>query len=157
MTDLSEHEVVITKEGFEKAKEELAELKDVKRLEISEKIKAAKELGDLSENAEYQGAKEEQAFAEARIKELEHLIKYATITDGPVDPNTVEVGDTVTVKSNGKEKTYTIVGFNEANPSEGKISNESPLGRALVGNKAGETVSFESPAGDVKIQIIKIS
>lgn len=156
MTDLTEHEAVITKEGYEKAVEELNELRDVKRLEISEKIKAAKEMGDISENAEYQNAKEEQAFTEARIKELESLIKFATVTTGPVDPSTVEVGDQVTVEGSAGEKVYTIVGFNEANPSAGKISNESPLGRAIVGKKVGETVTFASPSGETKLKIIKI-
>lgn len=156
MTDLSERGAVVTKQGFEKAKEELALLRDVKRLEVSEKIKSAKEMGDLSENAEYHSAKEEQAFIESRIKELDHLIKFASITEGPVDANTVEVGNTVKVKGKSGERTYTIVGFNEAEPAVGKISNESPLGRAIVGKKTGDIVSFESPSGKNEITIVSI-
>lgn len=156
MTDLRDHEAVITQEGYDKAVKELEDLKNNKRIEVSEKIKSAKELGDLSENAEYQSAKEEQAFIEARIKELEVLTKYATVTKGPSDPHTVEVGNTVVVKTPNGEKTYVIVGFNEAKPSEGKISNESPLGRAIVGKKVGEKVSYDTPNGNVSINIVKI-
>lgn len=156
MTDLSERGAVVTKLGYEKAKEELALLRDVKRIEISEKIKAAKEMGDLSENAEYHSAKEEQAFIESRIKELDHLIKFASITDGPVDANTVEVGNTVVVKGKSGERSYTIVGFNEAEPAVGKISNESPLGRAIVGKRVGDVVTFESPVGINEIKIVSI-
>lgn len=157
MTDLSEHGAVVTKQGLEKAQEELALLINVKRLEVSEKIKSAKEMGDLSENAEYHAAKEEQAFIESRIKELEHLIKYASVTAGPTDPSAVEVGNTVVIKGKNGEKTYVVVGFNEADPSAGRISNESPLGKSIMGKRVGDKVSYVTPGGTIEVEIISIS
>jgi len=156
MTDLSEQGAVITKEGYSKAQDEVAYLKEIKRPEISDKIKAAKEMGDLSENAEYSAAKDEQAFVESRIKELEHLLKFAQVSTGPVNKEIVEVGNTVVVSSKNGEKTYTIVGYNEANPGAGLISNESPLGRAVIGQKVGEQIKYITPVGENSIKIIKI-
>src|SRR3989344_9461379 len=138
----------ITQEGQKKAEEELVRLKDEKRPSIAKKIAAAKELGDLSENAEYADAKDEQAFLEARILELTNLLKFAEVVPGQTSGNeAVTVGSKVTIDGENGQRTYTIVGFNEANPAAGKISNASPLGQALLGRKAGDTISLQVPSG----------
>ncbi|KKU47584.1 transcription elongation factor GreA [Candidatus Uhrbacteria bacterium RIFCSPLOWO2_12_FULL_46_10] len=147
----------LTTEGRQKAEEELYYLKTEKRPLIAEKIETAKELGDLSENAEYAEAKDEQAFVEARILELTNLIKYAEVVPHQTKvSDIVNVGSTVTIEDETGQRTYIIVGFNEANPSAGKISNESPLGQALLGRRVGEIVSFQIPSGFKKLTIIAI-
>ena len=157
MTDISQSGAILTTEGRKKAEEELKKLKTETRKEVSEKIYAAKELGDLSENAEYNAAKEEQAFIEARILELEHLLKYAEDVH-ETEGDEVGIGNEVTVQdANGSERAYSLVGFNEANPSEGKISNESPMGHALMGAKINETISYDTPGGERTLTIISIS
>ncbi len=140
-------QTVLTPEGYQRAKQELEELKHVKRKEIAGRIQDAKELGDLSENAEYAEAKNEQSFTEGRIVELENLIKTAVVIDSPTDSTVVRVGSTVTVKGKSTEATYTIVGSNEADPTAGKISNESPLGKAFIGKRAGDAITVTTPAG----------
>ncbi|MBI5465943.1 MAG: transcription elongation factor GreA [Candidatus Kerfeldbacteria bacterium] len=146
----------VTKEGLQKLKEELKELKTVKRKEIAWRIQEAKELGDLSENAEYAEAKNEQAFIEGRIIEIENMLKnVAVITSGQAD-GFVRVGSTITLKYDSSERQYTIVGSNEADPSKGLISNESPLGQAFLGCKVGDTVDVKVPAGVVKYKIVAI-
>ncbi|MDP3995198.1 MAG: transcription elongation factor GreA, partial [bacterium] len=133
-----------------KLKEELEHLKKVRRPEISERIKQAKDYGDLSENAEYADAREEQSFVEGRILELEAALKNATVVNGhDSDPDIVNIGDKVTVSRNGDTGTYTIVGSKEADPSSGKISNESPIGRALLGHRKGDEVEVKTPKGVV--------
>ncbi len=148
----------VTKEGLKKLKEELNYLKTTKRQEIAKRIQAAKDLGDLSENAEYSEAKEQQALNEKRIAELEEILKNAqTIDDRHPKSNVVQIGSTITVRSNKKERTFTIVGSNEANPAEGKISNESPLAMSFLGHKAGDKVEVETPKGKIVYSIISIS
>src|SRR3989338_1690308 len=147
----------LTPEGRQKAEEELHYLKTEKRALIAQRIETAKELCDLSENAEYAEAKDEQAFAEARILELSNLLKYAEVVAGrPEVSDVVRVGSVVTLESEAGQRTYPVVGFNEANPMDGKISNESPLGQALLGGRVGETISFQTPNGSKKFTIAQI-
>ncbi len=148
-------EQIISQEGYEKLKKELDHLTKVKRLEIAQRIERAKELGDLSENAEYAEAKEEQAFNEGRVIEIASILKNVTIV-GQTNGHEIGMGSTIMVKSNGVEKTYTIVSFNEADPGSGKISNESPLGLAFLGRKKGDKVNINTPRGIVEYQILKI-
>jgi transcription elongation factor GreA len=146
----------VTKEGLKKLEEELQELTTTKRKEIAERISEAKELGDLSENAEYIEAKEEQGFVETRILELKEIVKNSKIIKHKKNTETVQVGSTVTVKVNGTEMTYTIVGSSEANPSEQLISNASPIGEGVLGQSVGETVLVEAPGGQMTIDIISV-
>lgn len=139
----------VTKEGLEKLKLELKELKTSKRKEIASRIQEAKELGDLSENAEYAEAKTEQAFIEGRIIEIENLLKNATVIGGETGKGVVQVGSAVTFNGPDGERKYTIVGSNEANPAQGLISNESPLGQAFLGSKVGDKVEVRLPKGAV--------
>ncbi|MFA5954502.1 MAG: transcription elongation factor GreA [Patescibacteria group bacterium] len=152
-------QAVLTEKGRKKAEEELSLLINNKRPEVSEKIRTAKEMGDISENAEYAAAKEEQSFNEARILELQNLLKTAEIVTntGSGKNSTVSVGGTVVVRDNGgKERRFTIVGVNEANPKEGKVTNESPVGQALIGQKKGDTVQVETPNGIKSLTILEI-
>ncbi|MFH1822945.1 MAG: transcription elongation factor GreA [Patescibacteria group bacterium] len=147
---------IISQEGFEKLKEELEFSTKTKRREIAARIEKAKDLGDLSENAEYHDAKDAQAFNEGRIIELEHVLKNVTIVSNGSDKNEIGMGSKITVETNGQEKSYTIVSFNEADPLEGKISNESPLGTAFLNKKKGETITVNTPRGEAKYKIIQI-
>lgn len=147
---------IITPEGYDKLKQELELLVNVRRREIAERIEKAKELGDLSENAEYADAKEAQAFNEGRIQELNAMLKNLTVVSNGGGKDVVGMGSKVTVKTEGKSKTYTIVSFNEVDPALGKISNESPLGRAFLGKKKGDRVKVEAPKGLVEYEITKI-
>lgn len=155
-------ELLLTKEGLAKLEEELDQLKNVKRKEVAKQIKEAISYGDLSENAEYDAAKNEQAFVEGRIIELEMMIKNAKIVkDSKKSSGTiVQFGSTVTIvdqdKKDADEETYTIVGSTEADPFNGKISNESPLGHALIERKKGEVVEYEAPKGKVKYKILGV-
>ena len=135
---------------------ELKSLIEEKRPLNAQRIQVAKDLGDLSENAEYAEAKNEQAFTEARIADLTYLLKFAEVVEEPVRKDVVVVGTTVTVDEDMTQKKYAIVGYNEANPQEGKISNESPLGHSLLGRQVGETVVLTIPKGEKKITILKI-
>lgn len=147
----------LTDEGFKKLKEELGELKTVRRPAIANRIKEAKELGDLSENAEYADAREEQSFTEGRILELDAILKSAqVITQRDPHPETVDVGDTVTAEKGGQTVSYTIVGSNESDPSSGKISNESPFGQSFLGKKKGAEFVVSTPKGPVKCKITDI-
>lgn len=147
----------ITEEGLEKLKKELDYLKTEKRQEISRRIQAAKELGDLSENAEYSEAKEQQALNEGKIAEMEETLKNAeTIDDRHSRSNLVNIGSTVKVHNGKKERAFTIVGSNEANPSEGKISNETPLAMSFLGHKVNDEVEVETPRGKMKYIILEI-
>jgi len=147
----------LSREGLEKAREELDEMVNVKRSEVAARIHEAKEHGDLSENAEYEDAKNEQAFVEGRIQTLSALIKNAILIDEKHSTTHVQIGSTVEVESGDGKETYTIVGSAEAAPADGKISNESPVGRALLGHKKGEKVTVHVPAGDFTYKIIGIS
>ncbi len=149
-------EVLLTEEGLKKLQDELKVLKEDRRHEVIERIQEAVSHGDLSENADYAQAKEEQAFIEGRIMELEEMIKNAQIISRSVNHNMVSIGSTVTVRINGKDVKYTIVGANEANPAAGKISNESLVGRALLGTKRGDKVPVDSPAGKSEYEVVGI-
>ncbi len=147
----------LTKERLEEFKQELEVLKNQKRNEVAQRLKQAKEYGDLSENSEYAEAREEQANVENRIFELEELMKHAvTIEKNGDHSGTVQVGSTVTVKKGARTSTYTIVGMYEAKPEEGRISDDSPLGKAFLGHTAGETVSVTTPAGTAKYEIVSV-
>lgn len=155
---MDEKEIFLTAEGLKKLEIELEELKTVKRQEIAEKIKIARDFGDLSENSEYDEAKLEQAQMEEKIAKIENMVANAKIIDDvEIDVNIVGVGATVKLlqKSSGREMQYTIVGSAESNPLEGKISNESPVGRAILGNKKGTTVQVQLPNGTVADYVIK--
>ncbi len=146
----------LTKERLEELKQELEELRTTRRMEVAEHLKRAKEYGDLSENSEYSEAKEEQARVETRIFELEDLLKKAAIISKSEGAQHVEVGSKVTLKRDDKSFEYTIVGSNESRPEEGKISNESPIGRAVLGKSVGDKVEVSTPAGKAAYQIVKI-
>ncbi len=147
----------LSKEGLEKLREELDEMTNVRRAEVAARIHEAKEHGDITENAEYEDAKNEQAFVEGRIQALSALIKNAVVIDENHSTTHVQIGSTVTIQSDdGKEK-FTIVGSAEAAPAQGRISNESPVGRALLGRKKGDTVTVTVPAGDSSYKIVSIS
>lgn len=148
---------LVTREGLEKMKKELDELRSTKRTEIAQRLKAAIAMGDLSENSEYDEAKNAQAFLEGRILQLEQQIRTAQVIE-TVTKDRVDVGSTVVIEDmeeHLKEK-VTIVGSTESNPFEGRISNESPVGRALMGAKAGDTVEAETPNGVLKYKVISI-
>ncbi|HLD21781.1 MAG TPA: transcription elongation factor GreA [Patescibacteria group bacterium] len=154
---VDQQKTFITKEGLKKIEEELFELKTVKRKEIADRIREAKELGDLSENAEYTEAKDEQAITETRILDLEQKIKNAQVITHKKNKHIVQVGSTVTVIGTLKtEATYTLVGSSEANPSKNFISNESPLGKAFLGKKTGDTAVVQTPRGEMSYQIKSI-
>lgn len=152
------NEIYLTAEGAEKLRVELEDLKGPQRDAISKRLRDAIQMGDLSENADYQKAKEDQGFLEGRIQELEFMFRNATIvekTDGP--KNTVAVGVSVTVQEEGFDpETYSMVGAKEADPRQGKISNESPIGLAMMDHKVGDVVEAETPGGKIKLKILKI-
>lgn len=149
--------VYLTREGKAKLEEELKRRQDTERTAIAERIKQAKDLGDLSENAEYDAAKQEQAFNEGRIRELNYMINNAQIFEESNGGKVVNLGSTVTVREeDGEEVTYTIVGSSEASPRDYKISNESPVGKALLGKAARSKVTVETPGGSYKLTIVKI-
>ena len=147
----------ITREGLEKLKKELEYLKNEKMPEIIERIARAKELGDLSENAEYQEAKDDQGFTAGRIGELERLIRKAEVIAASHSNEMVSVGCTIRALCEGKEYRYTIVGSNEADPGRGLISNESPIGRAFLGGRIGDRVKVFVPRGEMECEILEIS
>lgn len=153
-------QVMMTEEGLRKLEAELDELKSVKRREISEKIKVALSFGDLSENSEYDEAKNEQAIVESRILELEAMLKNAQVIDASeLAADIIHIGSRVVVYDGefDEEETYQIVGSKEANPVENKISDESPVGRALLGHRAGDEVAVETPGGTVTYKVIEIT
>ena len=150
----------LTKEGFQKLQEELDFLRTTKRQEVASRLHEAMEGGELIENAEYEAAKNEQAFVEGRIQELDILLASAKIIEdnGRKKSDTVILGSKVTIKEgNFEAETFSIVGAAEANPREGKISNESPIGKAILGHKIGDSVKVETPGGTYTVKILKIS
>jgi transcription elongation factor GreA len=146
----------LTKKGVEDLKLELEKLLG-ERGEIAERIKLAREFGDLSENAEYSSARQDQERAEARISEIDHILKNVTIIENPTKKDVVELGNTVVLKGSSSDKTFTIVGSVEANPLNGMISDESPIGKALLGKKLGEDVEIITPAKTSSYKISSIS
>lgn len=157
---MEEKKNLLTREGLKKYEDELHDLKVVKRKEVAQKIKEAREQGDLSENAEYDAAKDEQRDIEARIEELEKILKNVEVVDMDDDHNLEQVGFGLVVKVKDNEfddeMEFKIVGATEANSLKGKISNESPLGKALLGAKKGDVVSVEAPAGVIEYTILDI-
>ncbi|MGH2543546.1 MAG: transcription elongation factor GreA [Ardenticatenaceae bacterium] len=154
---MTDKPTLLTAEGKRKLEEELLYLKEQKRPQVAERIRAAKEEGDLRENAEYDDAKLEQGFVEGRIREVEYLLKNVQIIEAN-GSHVVGVGSTVTIREEGTDddETYTVVGATEANPTNGRISNESPLGRALLGKKKGAKVHVATPGGEVAFRVIKV-
>jgi len=148
--------IVLTPEGVKKLRDELEHLKKVRRPEITERIKSAKEYGDLSENAEYHEAEEEQGFIEGRVIEIEEILKIAEVVDKK-SSTTVGVGSKVTVERNGSEIEYQIVGATEADPLTGLISLDSPLGEALLEKSAGDSVIVQAPTGPITYRVTKIA
>ena len=155
-----QRDVLLTPEGLDKLKDEIEHLSTVKRREVAERIKEAREFGDISENSEYDDAKNEQAMLEARIASLEEKLRSASVIDASeLDSNVVRVGSLVSVKDEGSGKSlkYTIVGSTEANPSENRLSNESPVGKGLLGRKKGDAVKVQLPNGKTReLKITKI-
>ena len=149
--------VLLTPDGLRKLERELHELITVRRPEVAERIRTAREFGDISENAEYIEAKNDQGLLEGRIQELEGLIWHASLIDPADHANgVVDVGAEVRVRSDDGDETYFIVGAAEADPLQGRISNESPLGRALIGHRAGERVEWQSPGGSSRVEIVAV-
>ena len=148
----------MTLAGKEKLEKELEELKTVRRKEVVERIKIARSFGDLSENSEYDSAKEEQAFVEGRITLLEQMVRNARIIEEDANSDVVTLGKTVVFKElpDEEEESYTIVGSAEADPFEGKISNESPMGSSLMGKKVGDEVTIQTPGGEMNVKIVNI-
>ena len=147
----------LSKEGLEQVRHELEELVNVKRAEVAARIHEAKEHGDITENAEYEDAKNEQAFVEGRIQTLSALVKNAVVIEENHSATHVQIGSTVSLQSQDGKESFQIVGSAEAAPAEGKISNESPVGRALLGRKKGDEITVSVPAGDQKYKILGIS
>jgi transcription elongation factor GreA len=150
----------LTKEGFQKLQDELDHLRTVKRMEVAARLHEAMEGGELIENAEYEAAKNEQAFVEGRIQELEVLLATAHVIEenGKKKSDIISIGSKVTIKEgNFEAEMFTIVGVAEANPREGKISNESPIGKAILNHKVGDIVKVETPGGTYNVKIIKLS
>lgn len=157
---MSDKEVILTVEGLKKLEDELEQLKTVRRKEVAARIKQAIEFGDISENSEYEDAKNEQAFIEGNIMNLEKKLRNARVIDAnDVDVATVSVGSTVKLEEvgSGEEFEYTIVGSVEADPMKNKISNESPVGKALLGNSIGDTVEINVPVGVIKYKVLDIT
>jgi len=148
--------ITLTKLGKEKLQQELDELKKVRRPAVIDRIKRAKDYGDLSENAEYEDARNEQSFVEGRIQEIEYMLKYAEIVKNGKKADKVTMGSRVTVAMDGEKLTYEIVGSTEANPSEGKISSESPIGSVLLDRKVGEKTTAQTPGGEMQVKVLKI-
>jgi transcription elongation factor GreA len=147
---------IISQDGYDKLTIELENLTKVKRREIAGRIQRAKDMGDLSENAEYSEAKDAQAFNEGRILELKSMVKVLTVVDTKSNDGTIGMGSSIVVSIGGKERKFTIVSFNEADPIEGKISNESPIGQALAGKKKGDSATVTTPRGDKEYKIIDV-
>lgn len=147
----------LTRQGYDKLQKELDELRTVKRAEVAKRLHEAMEGGELIEDAEYEAAKNEQAFVEGRIQELEILLANARVVDEGGLREVVQIAAKVTIQEEGSEpELYTIVGPAEANPRLGRISNESPLGRALMDHRAGDIVNVDSPGGSFKVRILKV-
>ena len=149
-------QIPITKEGLERLKSELDQLVSVRRPEVVKAIALAREEGDLRENAGYDAARQDQAMIERRIRDIEDRIRRAVVID-PTKANSVQVGTTVKIEIDGEEETYTIVGAVEAKPAQGRISNESPIGKALLGRKAGDEIDIRTPASILKARVLSIN
>ena len=155
---VSEKKYPMTAAGKQKLEEELETMKTVKRVEVVERIKVARSYGDLSENSEYDSAKEDQAFIEGKISSLESMIRNAVIISEDQQTDEAQLGSTVTFKEipDGEIETYTIVGSAEADPLEGLISNDSPIAKGLLGNKKGDKVKITTPGGEMQVEITEV-
>jgi transcription elongation factor GreA len=155
---MDDRPVLLTKDGLRLLEEELDQLVQVRRAEVAERIRQARDFGDISENAEYTDAKNEQSMLEGRIQALQTMVRNAVvIEDEPREAGVVAVGASVTVSTEDGDETYTIVGPAEADPLRGRISNESPLGRALLGRLAGDEVEWTSPSGTSRVRILSVT
>jgi transcription elongation factor GreA len=155
---MGQKKILITQEGLAKLQSELEHLLSIRRQEVASKIKRAREMGGTENNAEYEDAKNEQAFVEGRILTLENIVNKATVIESPALPGVVEVGDKILIQNqDGKIEQFTIVGSAEANPVEGKISNESPVGKALLGKKIGDEIEVATPAGIIRLLIMDVT
>jgi len=152
-----EKPVYVSADGLKRIQAELDELKSVERQKVAERIHAAMEFGDFTENSELEQAKNDQAFLEGRILTLEQMVKKAVVIDEKTHHDKVEIGSHVMVEADGTPEQYVIVGSAEAAPAEGRISDESPVGKALMGHRAGETVRLVVPAGAVEMKILAVS
>jgi transcription elongation factor GreA len=153
---MTQQPTYLTPEGEKKLKAELAELTGPRREELAQRLRSAIQMGDLSENADYHKAKEDQGFLEGRIQEIEYILRNAILIE-KADTDVVSVGNTVTVQEDNYDpETYYLVGAKEADPRSGRISNESPIGRALLEHKVGDVVEAETPGGKIKFKILKI-
>ena len=147
----------LTAEGKIKLETELVELKGPRREDLAKRLRAAIQMGDLSENADYHKAKEDQGFLEGRIQEIEFILRKAVIIEKSASKDTISVGSHITIQEEGTEpETYHVVGAKEADPRHGKISNESPIGRASMDRRVGETIEVDTPGGKIKFKILKI-
>lgn len=147
----------LTPEGEAKLKAELEELKGPRREELARRLRSAIQMGDLSENADYHKAKEDQGFLEGRVQEIEFILRNAVIIEKKANNGVVDVGSHITIQEDGfSPEKYHVVGAKEADPRNGKISNESPIGRAVMGHKVGDAVEAETPGGKIKFRILKI-
>ena len=149
--------VYVSAEGLKKLEAELEELRTSKRAEVAQRIHNAMEFGDFSENSELEQAKNDQAFLEGRVQSLEQMLRRAVVIDEKANHERVEIGSKVVVESDGEKTEYQIVGSAEAAPGEGRISDESPVGRALIGHRPGETVKLTVPAGAIEMRIVGVS
>jgi transcription elongation factor GreA len=150
-------EIYLTPEGAQKLRSELDDLMNNKRPDLAQRLRHAVEMGDLSENADYTKAKEDQAFLEGRIQELEFILREAIIVEKDEQNDVVKIGNTVLISQNGGEpETFLLVGVKEANPREGKISHESPIGKALLGKRRGDTSVVQTPGGKIELNILDI-
>lgn len=155
---MSHKKIIITQDGLGKLQSELEHLLSVRREEVAVKIQRAREMGGTDNNAEYDDAKNEQAFVEGRILMLENIVRNAEVIESPGSPGVVELGNKVLIQNqDGKVDQFAIVGSTEANPVDGKISNESPVGQALLGRKVGDKVEVVTPAGVLQLLIIEVS
>lgn len=153
---MSQQPQYMSREKLQALKEELIELKEKKIPALAKRIDDARQMGDLSENAEYHAAREDMAWAQSRVKELVYLIDNAEVTPGKSAGGVIGLGSTVAVRAGGTERTYVIVGAQEADPLQGRISNESPLGQAFFGKRAGDTVQVSAPAGTQTYDILRV-
>lgn len=156
---MAEKQVILSLEGLKRFEQELEHLRSVRRREVAERIKAAREFGDISENSEYEDAKNEQAFIEGRILTLEKILRNAKLVDEvEVDPGVVGIGSRVRLRDlvDGSTVEYTIVSSTEANPGESRISDESPVGKAMVGQRQGDVVEINVPAGVLKYEVLAV-
>ena len=155
---MNDKKIYLTREGLGDLKKEFEDLSKIKRPDVLARVSQARDLGDLSENAEYVAAREELSFIDGRLDELEELLKQAVIINGGRKPgSTVKLGSTVTLHIKGKKEIFTVVGEWEADPKEQKISHESPLGKALIGKKVGDKIEVEAPAGKLLYSIVSVS